>query len=433
MSTVVLVGADADLTFAAVILLLVVAAASVFGYAPGLSAAVTSVAALNYYFTPPLHSFRIGEPDDILALVAFVTVSLLVGATIARLNELRTRAEIHAREASLRVTLTHELRRGLDVEVVLRRLALELSELFDLSECRIALDQTDPTDGDVLVDVPPLRIRAVQTRAMAAGELGVIRGLAERGGDDDRAGTTRRASAREAESSASSTSPAPPCSPRSPTICARRWPRSRLRAARSSPVVASGRGRTTRVARGHVERGGSPRAPRRQGDRGGTDSQRRRAARTCPQRADRRRAVVDRASTRAFDHQRVELAVAPELPAVDVDVLLMDHVLTNLLENAALHGASERPIEIRGSSDGTTVRLAVVDHGAGVPSAEREQIFGEFVRRQASTDGNGTGLGAHDRPRARRSTRRSRVVRGDTRRGCDIRGRTPAQAPEDGT
>ena len=178
VSTVVLVGADADLTFAAVILLLVVAAASVFGYAPGLSAAVTSVAALNYYFTPPLHSFRIGEPDDILALVAFVTVSLLVGATIARLNELRTRAEIHAREASLRVTLTHELRRGLDVEVVLRRLALELSELFDLSECRIALDQTDPTDGDVLVDMPPLRIRAVQTRALAPGELGVIRGLA---------------------------------------------------------------------------------------------------------------------------------------------------------------------------------------------------------------------------------------------------------------
>ena len=89
----------------------------------------------------------------------------------------------------------------------------------------------------------------------------------------------------------------------------------------------------------------------------------------------------------------MELAVAPELPAVDVDVLLMDHVLTNLLENAALHGASERPIEIRGSSDGTTVRLAVVDHGAGVPSADREQIFGEFVRRQAPTDGNGTGLG----------------------------------------
>ena len=78
VSTVVLVGADADLTFAAVILLLVVAAASVLGYAAGLSAAVTSVAALNYYFTPPLHSFRIGEPDDILALVAFVTVSLLV-------------------------------------------------------------------------------------------------------------------------------------------------------------------------------------------------------------------------------------------------------------------------------------------------------------------------------------------------------------------
>ena len=42
---------------------------------------------------------------------------------------------------------------------------------------------------------------------------------------------------------------------------------------------------------------------------------------------------------------------------------------------------------------GDRVRLAVVDHGPGVPAADRERIFDEFARRQAPTDGPGTGLG----------------------------------------
>ena len=83
---------DADLTVASIVLLLAVAALAVLGYAAGLAAALSSTALLNYYFTPPVHSFRIDQPDDIVALVAFVAVSLLVGATIARLNELRRRA-----------------------------------------------------------------------------------------------------------------------------------------------------------------------------------------------------------------------------------------------------------------------------------------------------------------------------------------------------
>ena len=83
----------------------------------------------------------------------------------------------------------------------------------------------------------------------------------------------------------------------------------------------------------------------------------------------------------------------PTCPAVDVDVLLMEHVLINLVENATLHGAADAPVEIRGSEHGDTVRIAIVDHGPGVPASDRECIFDEFVRRDAPTDGGGTGLG----------------------------------------
>src|SRR5689334_5142866 len=183
VATAALVGTGVDLTFAAVVLLLVVAGASVFGYASGLTAAISSVIALTYYFTPPVHSFRIDQPDDILALVAFVAVSLLVGATILRLNELRTRAEVHAHEASLRVTLTQELRRGFDVEIVLRRLAAELHTMFDLISCEVTLHDSElmplPGDGEVRIDSPPLLLRLRAARPLAAGDVAVIRGLAD--------------------------------------------------------------------------------------------------------------------------------------------------------------------------------------------------------------------------------------------------------------
>ena len=95
--TAVLVAADADLAFAAVVLLLVVVVDSILGFVPGLVAAVLAAGALTYWFTPPFHSFTINRPDDVLALVAFVAVSAAVAATVARLNRLRHQAELQWR------------------------------------------------------------------------------------------------------------------------------------------------------------------------------------------------------------------------------------------------------------------------------------------------------------------------------------------------
>ena len=39
---------------------------------------IAAVACLNYFFTPPLFTFRIEYPQDILAVAAFLTLSLLV-------------------------------------------------------------------------------------------------------------------------------------------------------------------------------------------------------------------------------------------------------------------------------------------------------------------------------------------------------------------
>jgi K+-sensing histidine kinase KdpD len=96
VATAVLVAEGADLRVAMSVLSLTVVCASVLGYAPGIAAAVASFLALNYYFTQPFHSFAIYRTDDLVSLVVSVTIAMIVGAAVARLNKLRLRARLAA-------------------------------------------------------------------------------------------------------------------------------------------------------------------------------------------------------------------------------------------------------------------------------------------------------------------------------------------------
>ena len=63
-------------------LLLTVVVALVGGLAPALIAAVLGSAILNYYFTPPLHTWTISETNNTLALLVFILVAALVSSTV---------------------------------------------------------------------------------------------------------------------------------------------------------------------------------------------------------------------------------------------------------------------------------------------------------------------------------------------------------------
>ncbi len=73
------------------------------------------------------------------------------------------------------------------------------------------------------------------------------------------------------------------------------------------------------------------------------------------------------------------------------DPRLLRRMLRNLLENAKRYGAP--PIQVRLSHAGGSAELAVCDHGAGVPEAERERVFDPFYRRTGTKEIAGTGLG----------------------------------------
>jgi two-component system sensor histidine kinase KdpD len=103
-------------------------------------------------------------------------------------------------------------------------------------------------------------------------------------------------------------------------------------------------------------------------------------------------AAVDDA-TAALDGQFVDVDGAPDLPAVNVDETMIRQVLVNLLENAS-RADPDDAIGLYATSAGTTLRITVVDHGPGVPEAERRRIFEPYYRLRKSRDGRtGTGLG----------------------------------------
>jgi two-component system sensor histidine kinase QseC len=65
--------------------------------------------------------------------------------------------------------------------------------------------------------------------------------------------------------------------------------------------------------------------------------------------------------------------------------------ITNILENAALHGAGTVHVAAVADQAAGLVRLTVSDEGAGPPAALREQVFERFAKG-AHSDGTGLGL-----------------------------------------
>lgn len=92
--------------------------------------------------------------------------------------------------------------------------------------------------------------------------------------------------------------------------------------------------------------------------------------------------------------ERVIFEVAPGLPPLHLDHLLMEQVILNLLDNARKYSPPDGTIRITlNQRDGNLV-TDIADQGPGIPKAERERIFDKFHRLDAGDRKvAGTGLG----------------------------------------
>nr|WP_237712139.1 sensor histidine kinase KdpD [Mycobacterium xenopi] len=91
------------------------------GVAPAALSAVLSGLLLNYYLTPPLHSFTIAEPDaavtELVLLMVAVAVAVLVDGAAKRTRE----AGRASQEAELLTMFAGSVLRGADLETLLER------------------------------------------------------------------------------------------------------------------------------------------------------------------------------------------------------------------------------------------------------------------------------------------------------------------------
>ena len=90
----------------------------------------------------------------------------------------------------------------------------------------------------------------------------------------------------------------------------------------------------------------------------------------------------------------LEIAIPRALPAVRMDLERITEVIVHLLDNAAKYSPPDTPIHITAELRDSEVLTSVADHGPGIDEMEQEMIFEKFYRgRNQRMIIQGTGMG----------------------------------------
>jgi signal transduction histidine kinase/transcriptional regulator with GAF, ATPase, and Fis domain len=93
----------------------------------------------------------------------------------------------------------------------------------------------------------------------------------------------------------------------------------------------------------------------------------------------------------AWPNRHFTCQMPDDVPPVTGDEDYLEHVLRNLIGNAAKYGSSEIWIQV--GVRGDTVSITVSDDGPGIDPAERERIFEIFARIKSTSRLPGAGIG----------------------------------------
>jgi len=96
----------------------------------------------------------------------------------------------------------------------------------------------------------------------------------------------------------------------------------------------------------------------------------------------------------ALAGRQVDVRVAPGLPPVRADVERAKEALVQLIDNANLYSPKDQPITITAELTGDTVTTSVADRGPGIDDFEQTMIFDKFYRgKDQRYLVRGTGMG----------------------------------------
>ena len=86
---------------------------------------------------------------------------------------------------------------------------------------------------------------------------------------------------------------------------------------------------------------------------------------------------------------KISVAVPDELLIVPMDAILIEQVMTNLLENAVRHGKNTTHIALSVHQDGENAVFAVQDNGGGIPPKLLPVLFSGTLRHSDTPTGDG--------------------------------------------
>jgi two-component system sensor histidine kinase KdpD len=99
------------------------------------------------------------------------------------------------------------------------------------------------------------------------------------------------------------------------------------------------------------------------------------------------------ASRAALAGHVVATRVPADLPLVQYDAVLVERVLSNLLENAGKYTPPGSTVTVAAEQHGQWLNVAVTDDGPGLPPDQEEAVFEKFTRGERESAKPGVGLG----------------------------------------
>nr|WP_246548373.1 sensor histidine kinase KdpD [Ancylobacter oerskovii] len=418
-------------------LMAVVVSAIRAGYGAAFMAAILSGLGYNFFFIPPLYTFTIASPHEVFAFVVFLLAALLAGGLASRVSEQARAARARAAALQSLYDFSRKLSGNAEADDVLWAAVSQLHESFNRPAVlltpqngTLSLAAVWPPDADLDVgdmsaarwafehreaagrDTGTLPSSRWQFRPMTSphGVVGIL-GLRWDGEPFDGAAEPMLAAimdqtaialdrARLAQESLAQAARLQGDSLRAALLSSishdLRTPLATITGAVTSLRQLGDRmdaaSRDDLLATIEEEGGRLSRFVSNLLDMTRIEAGTLEARRDWIDVGDVIRAAMERCA-RYFPQLAVEVSVAPDLPLMQGDSVLLGQVLFNLLDNAAKYAAGE-PVRIFARTEGGEIVISVTDAGKGIAPGDLDKVFEKFFR-PGTPDGRppGTGLG----------------------------------------
>ena len=394
-----------------------------WGLRPAVFMALLATLAFNYYFLPPVRTLTIADPQNWVALFAFLVTAIIASQLAERARREAQRANERRDEAERLYKFSQQLLSSDNVVELLNAIPRYIVESFGVTEAAIALPNrhdiyrsssathalevhdlqlvcmrgepmTDPEKQTVFM---PLRmgVRVVGSMGVSGAQLSretldamssLIAIAIERAGAIEKLG--RAEAARESEQLRSTLLDS--------VTHEFRTPLTAIKASATSLLSNPGLDAAQRLELLTVINEESDRLNRLIGEAAemaqldANQFELQLEARPIQQAVD---AALEKARPALAQHP-VDVRLPSDLPLVRMDEARVTEVITQLLENAAKYSPPDSPIQITGEVGNRTVMTSVADRGPGIDDFEQSLIFEKFYRgRDQRLQVQGTGMG----------------------------------------